>query len=96
MDSSPQMVQGSMDGMRSPVRMLARSFKASRERWKAKYQGSKSKMKRLSQQARDATRSRDEWKQQAKALQARAKDLEVELAKTKAELASQRGLGEKI
>jgi len=60
----------------------------------------KRRLKRLEQQARDATRSRDEWKrkakaweQQARVLEQRAEEMASELTRTKA---CPCGSGEKI
>ncbi|MBI3739833.1 MAG: hypothetical protein HY258_12365 [Chloroflexi bacterium] len=65
----------------SPLRILARFFEKSRNRWKAKCVAAKAKVKRLSQRVAFLEQSRERWKH-------RAKELETELAevKTKAQV----------
>lgn len=51
----------------SPVRILLRSYRKSRDNWKAKYQKLQPKLKRLQVQAHDACESRDGWRERAEA-----------------------------
>jgi hypothetical protein len=57
-----------LSSFKTPLRVLAQHFLASRERWKAKYMALKEQAKRSRTQARDFRDSRDHWKQKAKAL----------------------------
>lgn len=50
---------------RSPKRALARAFRLSRDRWKAKAQLRLAQLKGLSVEARDLRASRDRWKEEA-------------------------------
>jgi len=68
---------------RSPVRKLVRFFRSSRDGWKAKYQESKREHKRLSNQVRAVEKSREHWKQIAKAEGRRVRQLERELEEAK-------------
>ena len=65
--------------LKSPVRKLVRFFRSSRDGWKAKYQESKRENKRLSNQVRAVEKSREHWKQIAKAEGRRVRGLEREL-----------------
>ena len=53
---------------KTPVRVLAQQFFASRTRWKAKYKALHEKAKSYRIKLRDLRRSRDHWKQKAKEL----------------------------
>ncbi len=55
---------------KSPLRMLVRFFRRSRDNWKQKYMGVKTEIKRFRNHAADARRSRDQWKAKAEALAA--------------------------
>lgn len=55
----------------SPKRCLARSFRLSRDRWKAKANDRRQQIKALQVKARDLQVSRDLWKQKALHLEAR-------------------------
>lgn len=57
-----------LSSFKSPLRVLAQHFLASRERWKAKYMALKEQAKRLRTQSRDLRDSRDHWKRKAKTL----------------------------
>ena len=57
-----------LSSFRTPLRVLAQHFLASRERWKAKYMELKEQASRYRTQCRDLCNSRDHWKQKAKAL----------------------------
>jgi gas vesicle protein len=58
-------------GFKSPLRILARAFRQSRDRWKAKYMELRTEMRRWRNRAADATKARDRWREQAE--QAKAK-----------------------
>lgn len=53
---------------KTPVRVLAQQFLASRKRWKAKYKTLQEKAKSYRIKLRDLRRSRNHWKQKAKQL----------------------------
>jgi hypothetical protein len=57
-----------LSSFKTPLRVLAQHFLASRERWKAKYMALKEQANRYRTQSRDLRDSRDHWKQKAKAL----------------------------
>jgi hypothetical protein len=63
---------------KSPLRMLVRFFRRSRDNWKQKYMGIKAEIKRFKNQAADARRSREKWKAKAEALAAEVQRLEAE------------------
>lgn len=62
---------------KSPPRILARTFRRSRDRWKAKCMAAKTEIKRFKNQASDARRSREQWKDKAVALESRVRQLEA-------------------
>ena len=64
----------------SPLRKLVRFFEQSRDRWKAKCQAAKKRLKRLKNRVRFLQQSRDNWKK-------RAKELELEVIRLKREQA---------
>lgn len=66
-----------VSAFKSPKRILVRSFRLSRDKWKAKYVAVKSEIKRYKNQASDARRSREQWKNKALALEARVQELEA-------------------
>ena len=57
-----------LSSFKTPLRVLAQHFLASRERWKAKYIALKEQANCSRTQSRDLRDSRDHWKQKAKAL----------------------------
>jgi len=67
------------DELKSPVRKLVRFFRSSRDGWKSKYQEAKRNHKRLVNQVRVVEKSREHWKQVAKAEGRRVRGLEREL-----------------
>ena len=69
--------------LRSPVRKLARFFRSSRDGWKTKCQEWKRNNKKLSNQVRAVEKSREHWKQIAKAERQRVRQLERELEAAK-------------
>jgi len=66
----------------SPVRKLARFFRNSRNRWKAKCQDTKRAYKLLMNQVRAVKRSREHWKQLVDQQKRRIAELEADLQKT--------------
>ena len=69
--------------LRSPVRKLVRFFRSSRNGWKAKCQEWKRNNKKLSNQVRAVEKSREHWRQIAKAERQRVRQLERELEAAK-------------
>lgn len=63
---------------KSPARMLVRFFQRSRNKWKQKYMGIKTEIKRYKNQAADARRSREQWKAKAQLLESELQRLESE------------------
>jgi hypothetical protein len=57
-----------LSSFKTPLRVLAQHFLASRERWKAKYMALNEQANRFRTQARDLRDSRDHWKRKAKTL----------------------------
>ncbi|MGA2253312.1 MAG: hypothetical protein ABSG53_01515 [Thermoguttaceae bacterium] len=53
-----------------PNRILARSFRLGRDKWKAKYNKLKEELKRMRNRVADATRSREQWSGRARQFQA--------------------------
>ncbi len=95
MDLLQQRVQGDLASLKSPVRVLARFFRKSRDNWKGKYQRIKQEFKRLQVQVSDVRQSRETWKERAKASRVRADALEKEVVELKARLALQEQTVEK-
>ena len=62
---------------RSPKRALARSFRLSRDRWKAKAVLRRAEIRALEVRLRDLENSRDLWKQKAAHLQAQLDGLQA-------------------
>ena len=69
--------------LRSPVGKLVRFFRSSRDGGKAKCQERKEPNKKLSNQVRAVEKSREHWKQIAKAERRRVRQLERELEAAK-------------
>ena len=61
----------------SPNRVLARSFRISRDGWKNKHQAVQAKLEQQRQLAAERGRSREQWKQKCEAATARAEAAEV-------------------
>ena len=79
----------------SPNRVLARSFRISRDGWKNKHQAVQVKLEQQRQLAAERGRSREQWKQKCEIATARAEEAEVlaqqrleELDQARAELAA--------
>ena len=70
---------------KSPLRILVRSFRSSRDNWKQKCLRTKKDIKRFKNKAADAVKSRDQWKQKFQQLQEQTESLEAELAQLRAE-----------
>jgi len=65
---------------KSPIRKLAPFFEKSRDRWKAKYQKLKRRLKKEENQVRAVERSRAAWRDKAQDAARRVEKLERELA----------------
>ena len=63
----------------SPTRKLARFFRSSRDRWKAKHQASKKEIKRLTNQQRAVELSRRVWRERAEQAERKAEELQQSL-----------------
>jgi predicted nucleic acid-binding Zn-ribbon protein len=68
-----------LDGFRSPMRVLARSFQRGRAKWKRKYLDLKQELQRLKVRVHDVNESRDQWKEQAQSRQRELAALQAEL-----------------
>ena len=64
----------------SPLRVLAQTFKSSRDGWKRKYQELQHRMKEYRTALRDVRRSREQWRGKAQALQQQLKQLQEQPA----------------
>ena len=64
--------------LQSPLRILVRFFRRSRDKWKQKCSAVKSDIKRFQNQAADARRSRESWKTKAQLLEAEVRQLKAE------------------
>ena len=71
---------------KSPRHVQVLFLERSRKTWKDKYMLSKQNEKRLENGVRDVTKSRQKWADEARALQARLKQLAAENAALKQEL----------
>jgi hypothetical protein len=61
--------QKNLNEFRSPVRVLASSFRKSRDQWKEKYMDAKTELKRFKVRVSDVLQSRDAWKKKSEAKQ---------------------------
>jgi hypothetical protein len=68
---------------KSPARKLIRFFEGSRDKWKQKYLELQQTRKLLSNQVRAVEKSREHWREIARAEQQRAEQLERELENLK-------------
>ena len=66
---------------KSPLRILVRAFRKSRDKWKQKYMEIKKEIKRFRNQAADARKSREMWKRRGEQFQSRIQELEAQLAR---------------
>ena len=62
-------------GFKSPLRVLSRAFRQSRDRWKAKYIELRVELKRWRNRAADATKARDRWREQAEQAKAQMRQI---------------------
>ena len=65
---------------KTSARVQAWFLHRSRENWKAKYRTLKEDAKRLQNRVNDVTKSREEWREEVRALQRRNRELEAENA----------------
>ena len=75
-----------VSGFKSPLRVLVRAFRMSRDQWKSKYMVLKAEIKRFKNQAADARRSREKWQSKARDLAATTQRLQAELGEVQARL----------
>ena len=68
---------------KSPVRKLARFFRRSRDRWKAKYFARREQCKLMGNQARAVEKSRAQWREAARRAQEQVRQLQQELEQYK-------------
>jgi hypothetical protein len=67
-----------MQGYKSTAERLARIFRQSRDKWKARAADKQHKLRALEIKVRDLSTSRDYWKEQAKMAAAALQQLEAE------------------
>jgi methyl-accepting chemotaxis protein len=79
MDVATEAAEKELQGFRSPMRVLARSFQRSRTRWKQKYLDLREELQRLKVRVHDVNESREHWKEQAQARQRELAELQAEL-----------------
>lgn len=63
---------------RSPLRVLARTFRNSRDLWKRKYQKLQKRITEFRTESRELRRSRDRWRAKAEALEQEFNTLRAE------------------
>jgi hypothetical protein len=76
---------GTEETFKSPVRLLVRFFRKSRQRWKQKALRRRAKMKNLEHKVRDIDTSRTNWKNKAEQLKIANQALEERLRVSQAE-----------
>lgn len=76
-------VESSSTERKSPVRKLMRFFERSRDKWKAKFQQLKCKLKGMENQVRAVEKSRKKWADRARQAERRLRELEQQLATSK-------------
>ena len=86
MDVSVDVGSVDLGGYKTPLDKLAKRFKISLELWKDKYREAKRTIKRYQNQANDAQRSRDGWKEKARHWKQRATLLQASTERLQAEL----------
>ena len=69
-----------MQGYKSTAERLARTFKRSRDSWKARAAQKQQKLRALEIKVRDLSASRDYWKRKAQALSQDLRELETEVS----------------
>jgi hypothetical protein len=68
---------GNQRKYRSPNRVLARSFRLARDKWKQKYMDTRAALKRARQLASERGDSRDRWRAECEAAQQQARAAET-------------------
>jgi len=89
MESSQESVAGIVSGTRrytSPNRILARSFRLARDKWKQKHHAVQAELEQTRQLAAERGASRDRWREQCHAATARAEAAESHAAQRQADL----------
>ena len=74
---SDEEVGGNGRRYRSPNRVLARSFRISRDGWKSKHQAVQVQLEQQRQLAAERGRSREQWQQKCEAATIRAEQAEI-------------------
>jgi hypothetical protein len=82
--------QTAMRRFTSPNRILARSFRLSRDKWKLKHHQVQTKLKQAKQLASERGTARDRWRDQCERATARAVAAEAAAAQLQGELAQAR------
>jgi 3-methyladenine DNA glycosylase/8-oxoguanine DNA glycosylase len=77
-----------LDAFRSPARVLAGCFLRSRDKWKRKYEGLKSELKRYQVRVHDVTQSRERWREKAEARERELAALQAELQELQRQVGS--------
>jgi len=95
MELSQSDQKGRFSSYISPWRALAWSFHRSRENWKRKYAAVKRDIKRSQNEARDLRKSRERWKENAKAFEMENDSLQATVAELQERLAAQELAAEK-
>ena len=72
----------------TPARVQAWFLKRSRDNWKRKYMARKADEKRLQNRVADVTKSREQWREEAKAAQQRVQELIAENTALREQLAA--------
>lgn len=89
METSPESVAGIVSGTRrytSPNRILARSFRIGRDRWKEKHHAVQAELEQTRQLVSERGSSRDRWREACEAARGRAEEAESLAAKRLTEL----------
>jgi hypothetical protein len=89
METSQESVAGVVSGTRrysSPNRILARSFRIGRDKWKDKHHAVQAKLEAVRQLAAERGASRDQWREQCAAATARAEAAELRAAEQQTKL----------
>lgn len=79
-------VAGGTRRFKSPQRILARSFRIGRDKWKQKHHAVQAELEQARQRAAERGASRDLWREKCEAALARAKEAESLAALQSAEL----------
>jgi chromosome segregation ATPase len=84
-------VQDQQDGKvkyKTPRWVQAWFLSRSRARWKQKYRDLKAEAKRLQNRVNDVTKSREEWRDEARQLSRRVQELETQYARMQEQVAA--------